>query len=218
MDTSESDTYTRRGLLRAGAGAATAGTVAAVTTGATSAQSDAYNGFLADTGNFEGATADATGLAEVRIAVGAAGNEGNLSFGPPAVVVDPGTTVVWEWTGQGGSHNVVHWPDADSTRDEEVFNSQGVAHEGVATPESGTTFEWTFEEADSFYPYVCTPHRTLQMKGAVVVGADNAQTDLVEYALGGGRMETTPVWGGAFAFGIVSFVGVAAYRALVDNE
>jgi hypothetical protein len=56
------------------------------------------------------------------------------------------------------------------------------------------------------------------MKGAIVVGADNAQTELVEYALGSGRMETAPVWGGAFAFGLVSIVGVAAYRALVDGE
>ena len=215
MDTSESDSYTRRGLLRAGAGAAT---VAAVTTGTASAQEQVYGDHFSNTGNFDGTTADATGQDEVLIQVGASGNGANQAFGPPAVAIDPGTTVVWEWTGQGGPHNVVHWTDTDPERDTELFNSQGAGHEGVAVPDAGTTFEWTFEEAGSFYPYVCTPHRALGMKGAIVVGADNAQTELVEYALGSGRMETAPVWGGAFAFGLVSIVGVAAYRALVDGE
>jgi len=217
MDTSQPDSYTRRGLLRVGAGAATAGTVAA-TTGTASAQSNVYGGHLSDTGNFEGTTADATGQDEAVIRVGAAGNGANHAFDPPALVVDAGTTVTWEWTGQGGPHNVVHATGVDSERDEERFNSQGVAHEGVAVPDAGTTFEQTFEDAGSFYPYICTPHRSLGMKGAVVVGEDNAPTELVEYALGSGRMDTAPIWGGAFAFGLVSFVGVAAYRALVDDE
>jgi len=215
MDTSERDAYTRRGLLRAGAGAAT---VVAATARTASAQDEVYGGHFADTGNFEGTTADATGQDEAIIRVGAAGNGANQAFDPPAVVVDPGTTVTWEWTGQGGPHNVVHVAGVDPNRDEEQFSSQGVAHDGVAVPDAGTTFEQTFEQAGSFYPYVCTPHRSLGMKGAVVVGEDNAPTELVEYALGSGRMDTAPIWGGAFAFGLVSFVGVAAYRALVGGE
>jgi halocyanin-like protein len=218
MDTSQRDSYTRRGLLRAGAGAATAGTVVTATTGTASAQGEVYGGHFSNTDNFEGMTADATGQDGVTLRVGAGGNGASQAFDPPAIVVDPGTTVTWEWTGNGGPHNVVHWTDADPERDTELFNSQGVAHEGVAVPEAGTTFEWTFEEAGSFYPYVCTPHRALGMKGVVVVGADNAQTDLVEYTLGSGPMNTVPIWGGAFTFGLVSFVGVAAYRALVGDE
>lgn len=215
MDTSERESYTRRSLLRAGAGAAT---VAAVTAGTASAQDDVYGGFLSDADNFNGMTADATGNDEVRIRVGASGNGVNQAFGPPAVVVDPDTTIIWEWTGEGGGHNVVHQPGVDPVRDETIFDSQGVAHEGVASSEAGTTFEWTAGEADSFLPYICTPHATLGMKGVIVVGEDNAQTELTDFAVGSDRLDTTPIWGGAFAFGFVSFVGLAAYRALADDE
>ncbi|MFT4945037.1 MAG: halocyanin-like protein [Halovenus sp.] len=218
MDTSEPESYTRRRLLRAGAGAVTAGTVAAATTGAAGAQDGVYGGHLSDADNFGGTTADATGMDEVRVLVGASGNGGNLAFNPPAVVVDPGTTVVWEWTGEGGGHNVVHRAEPDPARDQEAFNSQGVAHEGVASSEAGTTFEQTFEDAAPFFPYVCTPHVTLGMKGVVVVGEDNAQTDLGAYALGSDELETTPIWGGAAAFGFVSFLGVAAYRTLTGDS
>jgi halocyanin-like protein len=217
MDTSEAESYTRRGLLRAGAGVAAAGTVAGAT-GTASAQGSVYGGHFSNTDNFGGMTADATGNDEVIIKVGAAGNGQNQAFNPPAVLVDPGTTITWEWTGNGGPHNVVHDPEVDPNRSEAVFNSQGTAHEGVAIAEQGTTFEHTFEDAGSFFPYVCTPHRSLGMKGVVVVGEDNAQTDLEAYSLGVEELDTSPIWGGAFAFGLVSFLGVAAYRSLVDNE
>jgi halocyanin-like protein len=69
------------------------------------------------------------------------------------VAVSSGTTVVWEWTGQGGGHNV----SADSGD----FESETVEEEGH-------TFEYTFEETGT-QEYVCTPHQAVGMKGAVVV-------------------------------------------------
>jgi halocyanin-like protein len=89
----------------------------------------------------------------VTVAVGASGNGGNFAFDPAAVRVSTGTTVVWEWTGQGAQHNVA---------------AEGGGFESDLSSEEGYTFEHTFSETGT-YKYVCTPHRTLGMKGVVVV-------------------------------------------------
>jgi halocyanin-like protein len=129
-----------------------------------------FGGYLDDVGNFDGSVADATGQGEVTVGVGTEGNGGNLAFDPPAVHVDNGATVVWEWTGEGGSHNVVH---------------EGGNFESELTAESGATFEHTFEE-DGVYNYYCQPHKSLGMKGSVVVGSDYPTT-------GGGGGGSTPL-------------------------
>ena len=108
-----------------------------------------YGGWLEGANNYE-QTVDATGQDEVTVSVGAGDG---LSFGPAAVAVSTGTTVVWEWTGEGGGHNVA----ADSG----AFESETVT-------EGGHTFEYTFEETGTFN-YECTPHSSVGMKGAVVV-------------------------------------------------
>lgn len=202
MDTSE--TYTRRGVLRAGAGAVAAGAV--ITAGSTGASAQAYDGYLDDVGNFNNETADARTFDPVPIDVGYVGN--GLMFGPPAaVLIEPGTTVRWTWTGEGGAHNVVH--DVDEAA--RVFDS------GDPVVEEGHTYEHTFEE-EGVYPYVCTPHRAQEMKGVIVVGEDLVETDLVDAdfeAVGAGL---TPIWGGAAVFGFVSFLGLAAYRELAESE
>ncbi|OYR81888.1 halocyanin, partial [Halorubrum sp. E3] len=59
----------------------------------------------------------------------------------------------WEWTGQGGSHNVA--------ATEGAFESDTVGDEGH-------TFEQTFEDSGT-YTYVCTPHEAVGMKGAIYV-------------------------------------------------
>ncbi|MFC7028134.1 halocyanin domain-containing protein [Halomicroarcula sp. GCM10025324] len=110
--------------------------------------------YLSDTSNFDGQVQDMTGQDEVSVTVGAEGNGGAFAFGPAAVSVSTGTTVVWEWNGEGGTHNVVD--------EDEAFDS------GPAVAEEGTTFEQTFEESGTFL-YQCTPHATLGMKGAIVV-------------------------------------------------
>lgn len=108
-----------------------------------------YDGWFDDVDNYEG-TVDRTGADEVTVEVG---SDGGLSYGPAAVAVSPGTTVRWEWTGEGGDHNV-----AAENGD---FTSETVS-------EAGHTFEYTFDES-GIYEYVCTPHRAVGMKGAVYV-------------------------------------------------
>ena len=58
-----------------------------------------------------------------------------LAFSPAAIQVDSGTTVTWEWTGEGGAHNVVH--------EDGEFESD-------LQEEDGATFEHTFEEEGNF--------------------------------------------------------------------
>ncbi|MFB6141722.1 MAG: halocyanin domain-containing protein [Halorientalis sp.] len=157
---------TRRTLLRGVAGGAAAAAVGAGGTGVAAAQQQ-FGGWLSDVSNYDGTVADRTGQDEVTVRVGAQGNGGAFAFAPPAVRVDPGATVVWEWTGDGGQHNVVAQEGAD-------FESQ-------LTAEAGFTFEQTFE-SEGVVKYFCRPHRTLGMKGVVVVGGD-----------GGGGGTATPV-------------------------
>ena len=133
----------RRRLLRAGAGAMGAGLVGAGTAGTAAAQSEPFDGWLSDVGNYEGLE-DHTGSGEVTVEVGVEQGSGAFGFGPAAVQVDPGTTVVWEWTGEGGVHNVAAEDGGD-------FSSEN-------NQEAGFTFEQTFEES-GVVKYFCQPHR-----------------------------------------------------------
>ncbi len=119
---------------------------------ASDGSTDAVAGYLSNADNFDGVV-DETGASEVTVAVGTEANGGNFGFGPAAVRVSTGTTVVWEWTGLGSSHNVV--------AENGSFESELVAEEGH-------TFLQTFEESGTV-EYYCTPHRTMGMKGVVVV-------------------------------------------------
>lgn len=137
----------RRALLAAGSStvAALAGCAGAVLPGG--------GGEAATSGDDR---ADRTGEERVSVAVGA---DGGFSFAPAHIRIDTGTTVVWEWTGKGGGHNVYA---AD-----ESFVSDLVAAEGH-------TFEHAFETPQTV-EYVCTPHQTRGMRGSVEVvsGGDN---------------------------------------------
>ncbi|EMA46078.1 halocyanin domain-containing protein [Halococcus saccharolyticus] len=97
---------------------------------------------------------DQRGQSTVEITVGTKGNDGNFGFGPAAVRVDAGATVVWKWNGKGGSHNVV---------------AQEGGFESEMHSEQGTTFEHSFDSS-GMYRYYCAPHKAMGMKGAVVVG------------------------------------------------
>lgn len=110
--------------------------------------------WLSDVENYDGTVADRTGQSEVTVQTGAEGNGGNFAYDPAAIRIDSGTTVVWEWTGKGGSHNVA----TDSGGD---FESELVGEEGH-------TFEHTFDSTGAV-TYFCTPHRGVGMKGAVIV-------------------------------------------------
>ena len=109
----------------------------------------AYGDWFSNVPNFE-ETVGETGKSEVTVQVGA---EGGLVFGPPAVKVSTGTTIVWEWTGKGGMHNVVH---------------QGGSFESEFHSEAGATFQHTFSSPGT-NKYYCAPHEARGMKGAVYV-------------------------------------------------
>jgi halocyanin-like protein len=92
-----------------------------------------------------------TGEDSVTVEVGAGDN--GFAFDPAAIRVDSGTTVTWEWTGEGGQHNVV---DEDGKFESDLMG------------EEGATFEYTFENAGNTR-YFCRPHKASGMKGGVIV-------------------------------------------------
>jgi halocyanin-like protein len=145
---------TRRGFL-----AGVAGTAAVAAAGLAAAQ-QGFDGWFDDVSNYDGVV-DRTGQSEVTVTVGAEGNGGAFAYGPAAVRVDPGTTVTWEWSGEGSPHNVV--------ADDGSYESELVGDEGH-------TFSHAFG-SEGVSKYYCTPHEGMGMKGAVVVG---------EAATGGG--------------------------------
>ena len=115
------------------------------------------------------------------------------SFAPEEVTIAPGDTVVWEWTGEGGAHNVVAKDGA--------FDS-GNKKEG-----SGITFEHTFQETGEF-PYVCEPHEPVGMVGTVVVQEGGASS-----GGGGGEEQVNPEeMGVPFQ---AHFVGIATILMMV---
>ena len=105
---------------------------------------------------FDDSIDDQTGESQVTVQVGAGDG---LAFDPAAVRVDPGTTVVWEWTGEGGQHNVAATEDSDT-------DFQSDLHD-----EEGEHFEQTFDEAGN-HLYVCEPHEQQGMKGAIEVAGE----------------------------------------------
>jgi halocyanin-like protein len=171
---SRQHTCTRRTALRAlGVGAGLAATGAT----ATAQDQPTFDGWLDNVGNYDGVV-DETGSDSVTVQVGSQANGGAFGFGPPAVRVDPGTEVVWEWTGDGGVHNVL--PESGDWGSELV-------------DQAGHTYSRTFEEAQ-VVKYYCEPHEGLGMKGVVVVG------DAGPSGGGGGGQESVeePDYGGWF--------------------
>jgi halocyanin-like protein len=142
---------TRRTYLATLGAVATSTSALAGCLGGGGSGSSKFDGWLAATGNFDAVT-EKTDVDGVTVDVGTKGNNGYNAFAPAAVKVSTGTTVVWEWTGKG-RHNVVA-KNAD-------FRSNMLTREGE-------TFEHTFDEPGT-YKYYCSPHRSLGMKGVVVV-------------------------------------------------
>jgi len=156
----------RRGFLRTAAGATAVSAAAGTATAQEGTEGGDgggggppdFGGFLDQVGNYDGSVADATGQDTATVEVGVQANGGAFGFGPPAIHVDNGATVQFEWTGNGGGHNV-------------VSDGDGPLDSGSAVSSAGVNYEHTFEE-DGIYPYVCVPHESLGMKGAIVVGTD----------------------------------------------
>ncbi|MGB9957795.1 halocyanin domain-containing protein [Haloferax prahovense] len=185
---------------RAFLGAAAGGAAVAATSGTAAAQTEEpdFGGYL---DGIDGGIEDLRGQSEVTIEVGAEGNGGALAFSPAGVWIDTGTTVTWEWTGEGGGHNVVA--------------SEGASLDsGAAVSEAGSTYEYTFEEGDAgITKYHCAPHEALGMLGAVAVGGD---VPTVTTGGGGGPSlpqvpDSAKSLGVATTFAMVATLGLAYF-------
>lgn len=154
----------RRSFMRAIGAVTVTGAVAGCSGGESSDDSpdtgtgsdvpETVSSYLSETDNFDGSLTDETGSDAVTVDVGVEGNGGAFAFGPAAVKISTGTTVTWEWTGEGSQHNVIA--------------EEGASFESEQTAEAEFTFEQTFEET-GVVTYYCTPHESLGMKGALVV-------------------------------------------------
>ncbi|MFB6139301.1 MAG: halocyanin domain-containing protein [Halosimplex sp.] len=118
-----------------------------------------YRGWFDDVSNYE-RTRDYRGESSVSVAVGVEGGIGYFKFGPPAIAVSPGTEVTWKWTGRGGAHNVVA--------------QQGRFDSGDPVDTEDRTFSFTFE-SPAVYKYLCEPHQSQGMRGAVFVGLGQSE-------------------------------------------
>jgi halocyanin-like protein len=134
----------------------------------------AFGAFLGDANGYEeGAVEDARGQDAVTVEVGAGGG---FAFGPATVWVSPGTTITWEWTGEGGAHNVVA--------------NDGPAGLDSGDPVESGSYEYEVTDDDAgITTYYCSPHQSQGMKGGVAVG-DDVETTTIE--TGGGPSVTIP--------------------------
>lgn len=149
----------RRTVLRGIGSIALVGTLAGCSTDGGNGGGDngdfsppqAATDYLSDVDHYDGFE-DLTGQSGATVTVGGEPNS-SFSFVPTAIRVSAGTTVTWEWSGNGGSHNVV---------------AEDGSFESELTDESGHTFEYTFDST-GVTRYFCEPHKAAGMKGVVVV-------------------------------------------------
>ena len=167
---SEAD-VSRRGFLRGVAGTTVGAAAVAATPAAAQEERPDWGGWL---DGVEGGYEDARGSEEVTVTVGAEGNQGPNAFEPAGLWVDPGTTVVFEWTGEG-SHNVHGQEGPASDIQTDVIAEAGVHLEHEFT-----------EDGAGITTYQCDPHVQLGMKGAVAVGDDVDTVDTGGGGDGGG--------------------------------
>ena len=194
-----SDDVSRRAFMRTAGGAAAAAGAATATAGTAAAQEvepDWPSGAVGNVGSY----ADARGQDSVTISVGA-GDQG-LAFDPTLVWVDEGTTIVFEWTGAGGSHNV------------QTVDGGGPASLDSGNPvgEEGATYEYeTGSEDAGITHYHCVPHTAVGMHGGIAVGEDVAT---VETGGGGGGSNAVFVPDAARALGIATFIAMVSTLGL----
>ncbi|QKY15889.1 halocyanin domain-containing protein [Halorubrum sp. CBA1229] len=192
-----SDDVSRRAFMRTAGGATAAAGAATVTAGTAAAQEEQPvwpSG--ASSGNV-GSYQDARGQSEVTVSVGA-GDQG-LAFDPTLLWVDTGTTITFEWTGNGGAHN--------------VQNVEGPAalDSGDPVGEEGATYEYeTSEEDVGITHYHCVPHTAVGMHAGLAVGEDIE----TESTGGGGGSNAVFVPQGARALGVATFIAMVSTLGL----
>jgi len=192
-----SDDVSRRAFMRTAGGAAAAAGAATATAGTAAAQEVEPDWPSAAEGNV-GSYTDARGQDSVTVSVGA-GDQG-LAFDPTLVWVDEGTTIVWEWTGNGGAHNVQTVEDG----------GPAALDSGEAVGEEGYTYEYeTGGEDAGITHYHCVPHTATGMHGGIAVGEDIATVDV-----GGGSSDAVFVPDAARALGIATFIAMVSTLGL----
>jgi len=187
----------RRDFIRTAGGSAAATTAVAASSGTAAAQEVQPD--FTELEGVDGGIEDLRGEDEVTVEVGASGNGGDVAFSPAGIWIDPGTTVIWEWTGNGGAHNVVA-TDGPAPLESELVGEAGFTYE----------FEFTEDHA-GITNYQCEPHAGLGMLGAVAVGEDVPTVEVGGSA--GGWPEDLAHDAGVLIqkhyVGIVSFLGIA---------
>lgn len=186
------DDVSRRGFMRTAGGAAAATGVAAGTAGIAAADEEPDWPGGVEGGNL-GTYEDARGEEEVTVAVGA--DDDGLAYDPTKLWVDVGTTITWEWTGDGGGHNV-----------ETVEGPMELDSE--TTDEAGFTYEHEVTEEDAgITHYHCAPHDAVGMHAGVAVGDD---VDTVDTGNGAGGSGAVFVPDAALALGVATFIAMVA--------
>lgn len=188
-------TISRRGAMGALAGTAAIG--ATTETAAAQVEVPQFGSYLSDARLYDDDVTEFRGEGEVTVQVGA--GEQSVAFDPPTIWIDPGTTVTWEWTGEGGGHNVV--PEDGPA---------GFEHDDIVS-EAGYTYEYEFTEDDAgITTYKCIPHEPQGMKGGIAVGDD---VETFEAASGSeGPAITIPDQ--AFALTAATFVAMVSVLGL----
>lgn len=123
--------------------------------------------WVPEANGFDGQVADRRGQQEVSVSVGA-GPDGH-AFDPPVVIVDPGTTITWEWVEDSGAHYVVSRVRVNSDPENVPDSIEG----------SYSTSETV--EIPEMKRYACYTHHEKGMRGAIIVAAD---ADQFEFAMG----------------------------------
>src|SRR6056297_1833081 len=151
----------RREFVRTAGGASAAVAAGAGATGTAAAQEQQPDWPSGVTSGNLGSYQDARGQSEVTVQVGA--GDSGLAFDATQLWVDPGTTITFEWTGNGGAHNV------------QTVEGGGPASLDSGDPvgEEGYTYEYeTSEEDVGITHYHCVPHTAVGMHAGLAVGGD----------------------------------------------
>ena len=187
------DDVSRRRFMRTAGGAAAAAGAAPAATGTVAADEEPDWPSEAE-GNL-GTYEDARGEDEVTVMVGA--DDDGLAFDPTLLWVDEGTEITWEWTGDGGGHNV-----------ETVDGPAELQSETV--DEEGFTYEYETSEDDAgITHYYCAPHDAVGMHAGLAVGDD---IDTVDTGDEGAGAVVVPQ--GARALGIATFIAMVSTLGL----
>jgi plastocyanin len=100
-------------------------------------------------------------------------DETDYYFDPIGLFVESGTTVTW--VNESGVHSATAYVPGTGGAEVRRIPEGAEGWDSGTISEAGGTFEHTFETAGT-YDYFCTPHKTLEMVGRIVVDEPGAVT------------------------------------------